>query len=118
MFSDNTTAVAYLRNQGGTLVPRLNEVAQRILRWAEQSGILLLPQFVMGKKNVVADALSRPNQVIHSEWMLDQRVFDDLRKRWPVLIDLFATSLSRRCSAYFAPMADPQAVATDAMLQS
>ena len=35
VFSDNTTAVAYLRRQGGTLSPALNVVAQRILRWAE-----------------------------------------------------------------------------------
>ena len=32
VFSDNTTAVAYLRRQGGTLSPALNAVAQHILR--------------------------------------------------------------------------------------
>ena len=32
LFCDNTTAIAYLRKQGGTLSPHLNEVAQRVLR--------------------------------------------------------------------------------------
>ena len=34
----------------------------------------------MGKHNVLADALSRPNQVLGSEWMLKQEVFRDLRR--------------------------------------
>ena len=64
VFSDNTTTVAYLRRQGGTLSPALYTVAQRVLRWAEQLNIILMPQFVPGRNNVVADAVSRPNQVI------------------------------------------------------
>ena len=44
VFSDNTTAVAYLRRQGGTLSPALNAVAQRIMRWTEQLNIILMPQ--------------------------------------------------------------------------
>ena len=118
VFSNNTTAVVYLRRQGGTLSPALNAVAQRVLRWAEQLNIILMPQFVPGRNNVVADALSRPNQVIGSEWMLHQEVFNWLCERWPVTIDLFASSLSHRCSVYFAPVLDPLAAGTDAMLQS
>ena len=118
VFSDNTTAVAYLRRQGGTLFLSLNAVAQRILRWAERVNIILMPQFVPGRNNVVADALSRPNQALGSEWMLHQDVFNWLRQRWPVTIDLFASSLSHRCSVYFAPVSDPMAAGMDAMLQS
>ena len=80
VFSDNMTAVAYLRRQRGTLSPALNAVAQRILRWAEQLDIVLIPQFVPGRSNVVADALSRPDQVLGSEWMLHQEVFSWLRE--------------------------------------
>ena len=118
VFSDNMTAVAYLRRQGGTLSQALNAVAQCILHWAEQLNIVLMPQFVPGRNNMVADALSRPNQVIGSEWVLHQEVFNWLRERWPVTIDLFASSISHRCSVYFAPMSDPMAAGTDAMLQS
>ena len=34
LFCDNTTAISYLRRQGGLLSPLLNSVTQRILRWA------------------------------------------------------------------------------------
>ena len=66
----------------------------------------------------MADALSRPNQIIGSEWMLHQEVFNWLHERWPVTIDLFASSLSHRCSVYFASVSDTMAAGTDAMLQS
>ena len=116
MFLADTTAVAYLRHQGGTLSPTLNEVAQRILCWAEQEEISL-PQFVPGKDSVVADSLSWPNQVVGTEWTLHQEVFDSLRKRWPVMIDVFASSLNHRCGVYFAPVSDPLTAGMDAMLQ-
>ena len=109
LFCDNTTAISYLRRQGGTHSPLLNSIAQRILRWAEGMGISLMPQFVLGIHNVVADALSRPGQIVGCEWSLSQEVFVDLRKRWPVTIDLFATSLNRKCCVYFPTVWDPMA---------
>ena len=88
VFSDNTTADAYLRNQGGLRSPLLNSVAQRILRWAEENQIFLLPQFVLGKLNVVADILSRPEQDFGSEWTLHPEVFRDISRKWPVYLSL------------------------------
>ena len=75
VFIDNSTAIAYLRNQGGTRSPLLNSVAQRILRWVESVLMVLAPQFIKGKNNVLADSLSRPNQVQGLEWTLKQEVF-------------------------------------------
>ena len=117
VFLDNTTAVAYLRHQGGMLSPALNEAAQWILRWAECE-ISIHPQFVLGKNNVVADTLSLPSQVVETEWTLHQEVFDSLRKRWPVMVDLFVSSLNHLCSVYFVPILDPMAAETDVILQS
>ena len=94
VFVDNSTAIAYLRNEGGTRSPLLNAIAQRILRWAESRQVTLAPQLIMGRHNVLADSLSRPNQVLGSEWTLKTEVFQELRKRWPVTIDLFDTSLN------------------------
>ena len=118
IFADNSTAIAYLHNQGGTRFQLLNVIAQRILRWAESLPVTLAPQFIMGRHNVLADALSRPNQVLGSEWTLKTKVFQELRKRWPVTIDLFATSLSHQCCPYFSPFHDPNVLGTDALLQS
>ena len=79
---------------------------------------MLSPQFIMGKHNVLADSLSRPNQTQGSEWTLKLEVFQELRKRWTVSIDLFATSLNHRCSRYFSPFHDRNALGTDALLQN
>ena len=76
VFSDNTTSVAYLRRQGGTLSLALNAVAQCILCWAEQLNIILMPQFVPGRNNVVADTLSRPDQVL---------VFEESQLLFPII---------------------------------
>ena len=118
IFADNSTAISYLRNQGGTHSSFLNSIAQRILRWAESLSVVISPQFIMGKHNVLADALSRPNQILGSEWTLKQEVFRDLCRRWPVSIDLFATSQNHRCSIYFSPYHDHNALGTDALLQN
>ena len=117
VFADNTTALAYLKNQGGTRSAVLNQTAQDLLRWAELHSVSLLPQFIMGHNNVLADALSRPNQVLGLEWTLKLPVFHQLRKRWPVSIDLLATSLNHRCIPYFSPFHDPNSIRTDALLQ-
>ena len=57
VFADNTTAIAYLRNQGGTLSESLNQEAQGILRWAEEMGTTLVPQFILGRHNILADSV-------------------------------------------------------------
>ena len=118
LFVDNSTAVVYLRNQGGARSQLLNSIAQRILRWAESLPVVLAPQFIMGRNNVLADSLSRPNQILGSEWTLKAEVFQDLRKRWPVSIDLFATSLNHQCYPYFSSFHDPNTQGTDALLQN
>ena len=118
VFADNSTAISYLRNQGGTHSSFLNSIAQRILCWAEDLPVVISPHFIMGKHNVLADALSRPNQILGSKWTLKQEVFRDLCRRWPVSIDLFATSQNHRCSIYFSPYHDRNALGMDALLQN
>ena len=117
LFCDNTTTVAYLRSSGGTFSSTLNDTAREILLWTETNRVRLLPQFIMGSSNVTADILSRPNQVIGSEWTLHQEVVDHLVHKWPAVIDLFATSLTARLPVYFSPASDSRAAWTDALLQ-
>ena len=98
---------------GGMLSPALN-----LLSWAVSQGISIVPQFIMMSRNVVADSLSRQDQVIGSEWTLVQEVVDELGKKWPATVDLFTTSLNFRLPLYFSPLSDPMAAGTDAFLQS
>ena len=118
VFSDNTTALAYLKKQGGTRSATLNTVAQPVLHLCEAAQIQLLPQFILGQLNVLANSLSCKGQVIGSEWTLCSEAFHQLLRQWPATIDLFATSLNTRLSVYFSRMVDPQSAGTDAMLQS
>ena len=99
-------------------MPFLNEIAQCILHWAESHRIVLASQFIMGQNNVLADVLSHSNQAQGSEWTLKMEVFEKLCYHWPVTVNLFVTSANRRCSLYFSPFRDPQALGTDAMLHS
>ena len=116
LFADNTTALAYLQNQGGTHSSLLNSVAQAILRLCESHRIRLVPQFILGRLNVMADSLSRRSQVLGSEWTLCFPAFRDLLLLWPATIDLFATSLNHHLPVYFSPMDDPQSAGTDAIM--
>ena len=101
VFCDNVTAVVYLRKEGGTRSPLLNTIAQGILRWSELLAIRLASQFIPDSNNVLADALSRPHQLPHSEWSLNRvsefvssvagadRFVCDLRKS--PMLDLFSS---------------------------
>ena len=113
LFMDSTSALAYLRKEGGTCSATLNSVAQSILRFCESNGVRLLPQFVPRTLNILADSLSRGSQVLGSEWTLCQEVCRKLFRRWPVNIDLLATSMNH-CLQVYSSMVDPQAMGTDA----
>ena len=66
----------------------------------------------------MADALSRPGQVISTEWTLHQEVVDQLLRLWSCNVDAFATRLNYRLQSFFSPYQDPMALETDAFLQS
>ena len=118
VYLDNSTALAYLWKQGGTRSSSLNAVAQELLRLCESQLVRLLPQFIPGHLNVLADSLSRRSQVLGSEWTLCPQAFAELLRQWPATIDLFSTSMTHRLPVYFLPMYDPMYAGTDAMLQS
>ena len=119
VFSDNMTALSYLQKQGGTKSWSLFRLVQRIFLWLEENQIRLIPQFIQGVRNSVADALSRKGQILPTEWMLHPEVCRQIWKVWgQPMIDLFATSLTKRLPLYMAPHSDPMSVATDSMLQS
>ena len=112
---DNTTALAYLRNQGGTKSFALYQKASEILLWCRAHKISLSVQFVPGKLNVLADQLSRSNQILPTEWTICHSALQKVWARWSKpLVDLFATRYSSRLALYVSPVADPLAMATNA----
>ena len=82
LMSDNTSAVAYLRNQGGTKSLAMNDLATDICLWAEKRGMTLVPRYLPGHLNVLADHLSRRGQILKTEWSLNQTVADRIFRAW------------------------------------
>ena len=117
VFSDNATALSYLAKEGGTRSGILNAEAQSVLQWAEDHAVQIIPQFVKGSSNVLADCLSRRDQVISTEWTLHQDICSRLWRTWSYpTVDLFATRLNFRLPNFVSPFRDPMAIATDAFL--
>ena len=94
---DNSTAKAYLCNQGGTVSPFLSRLACQILSLTDKYGITLLPVYIPTHLNVEADYLSQ-NWLL-PEWHLLPQVALCL---WGLPeVDLLASSHSTKCQHYF-----------------
>ena len=67
----------------------------RFLSWCNPRGIVLRARHIPGHLNVIADKLSRHNQVIQTEWSISRQVFNLLCSRWAQPhVGLFATRLN------------------------
>ena len=67
---DNSTVVAYINKQGGTVSRPLCLLTSRLLRWTESFDVHLEARYLPGESNVLADVLSRRGQVVGTEWSL------------------------------------------------
>ena len=104
LMSDNTSAVAYLRNQGGTKSLAMNDLATDICLWAEKRGMTLVPRYLPGHLNVLADHLSRRGQILKTEWSLNQTVADRIFRAWGrPFVDLFALRKNTKLAIYVSP---------------
>ena len=115
LLADNTTAVAYIRNQGGTHSVSLYREARLLLLWCSQHQVTLLPFYMPGHLNSLADLLSRESQVLGTEWTLHSAIFRQLHRLVPALsVDLFSTRLNNQLPRFVSPCPDPLAWRTDA----
>ena len=112
---DNSTVVAYVNKQGGTVSRPLCLLTSRLLRWTESFDVHLEAGYLPGESNVLADVLSRRRQVVGTEWSLHPQVARALLRTWGnPSIDLFATCLNAKLPLYISLVPDPQAVFEDA----
>ena len=108
---DNSTVVAYVIKQGGTVSRALCLLASRLLRWTESLDIHLDARYLPGQANVLADLLSRSGQVVWTEWSLRLQVARSRLRVWGnPSINLFATSLNAKLPLYCSLVLDPQVV--------
>ena len=69
-----------------------------------------------GCLNVMADLLSRSNQVQSTEWSLHPQVFKQICQKWfTPHVDLFVTHLNHKLQLYLSPVPDPKAWDIDAL---
>ena len=88
----------------------------RLLSWCHPRGITLRARHIPGHLNVIADKLSRHNQVIQTEWSLSQPVFTLLCSKWTQpQVDLFATRFNHKLPRFVSPVPDLTAWAVDAL---
>ena len=112
---ENSTVVAYVNKQGGTVSRPLCLLTSRLLRWTESFDVHLEARYLPGESNVLADVLSRRGQVVGTEWSLHPQVARALLRTWGnPSIDLFATCLNAKLPLYCSLVPDPQAVFEDA----
>ena len=112
---DNSTVVAHVKKQGGTVSHSLCSLASHLVRWTERLDIHLDARYLPGQSNVLADLLSRQDQVIGTEWSLHPQVATALLRAWgSPSLDLFMTRLNAKLSLYCSLVPDPQVVFEDA----
>lgn len=115
--TDNSTVVSYINRQGGTKSAVLCVMTWRILHWCHLFGIQLKAAHIPGKRNVIADQLSRGRQIPKmTEWSLNQEIVQQIFRAFPTPnIDLFATRENRKLTVFSSPFLDPLAWGCDAL---
>ena len=66
--TDNSTVLAYINKQGETHSAEMCALLWKIMTWCHRYQITLKAWYIPGCLNVMADLLSRSNQVQSTEW--------------------------------------------------
>jgi len=104
---DNTTAVAYINNQGGTVSRELVALTKELWLWCLLRDISIKAQHLPGILNGVADKESR-EMLDRSDWKLNPAILAKVEQIWgPIEVDLFASRLTTQCPVYFSWQPDP-----------
>ena len=114
--TDNSTVVAYINKQGGTHSAEMCALLWKIMTWCHHYHITLKARHIPGCLNVMADLLSKSNQVQSTEWSLHPQVFKQICQKWfTPHVDLFATHLNHKLPLYVSPIPDRRAWDIDAL---
>ena len=114
--TDNSTVVAYINKQGGTHSAEMCALLWKILTWCHRYQITLKARHIPGCLNVMADMLSKSNQVQSAEWSLHPQVFKQICLKWfTPQVDLFDTRLNHKVPLYVSPVPDQNAWDIDAL---
>ena len=111
---DNTTAVCYIQNMGGTKSMHCNTITKQIWDYCIQRNMWLRASHLPGSRNYEADLESRHFND-RTEWMLDRNIYEQITHKFGhPTIDLFATRSKTQCPVYASWRPDPDAQIVDA----
>ena len=114
--TDNSIVVAYINKQGRTHSAEMCALLWKIMTWCHHYHITLKARHIPGCVYMMADLLSRSNQVQSTEWSLHPQVFKQICQKWfTPHVDLFATHLNHKLPLYISPVPDPKAWDIDAL---
>ena len=114
VYTDNTTALAYVKHMGGVKSRTCNFWARVIWDWCEERDIWLSIAHLPGVLNVVADYKSR-HFVDNTEWQLNDKIWNKICKIFGTPeVDLFASRLNAKLEKFVVWGPDPEAYRIDA----
>jgi hypothetical protein len=113
---DNTTALAYVKKEGGMCSQLVLAEAEKALVLAHQMSVRILPVYIPTEENILADAAS-PFQEI-PDWRLHPNVFQAIAARWGLpVIDLFTSNASKQTKRFYSWNAFDNPEGVDALSQ-
>lgn len=117
LFTDCSSTVALLKNQGSLRSPTLQEIYKNIEKFLLNHHLSIRAAHVPGEHNSWADSLSRRFPT-GNDWVLPRKTFRRLCSQGPSpRIDLFAHPTNNRLSNFYAPLPYPLAAGADALSQ-
>ena len=115
---DNTTAVAYVNNMGGSKSLELDQLANDLWEWSISQEIWVSAVHIPGISNIDADEQSRNFNDEH-EWALNTGALQEITAEYPDLTtDLIATRLNHEFDTYCSWKPDPGCSFVDAFSQN
>ena len=107
----NVSAIAHLRNQGGTRSHQMCRMVIDTCKWAEKRSMMLIPRHLPGHINVLADHPSRRDQILKAEWSLNPAVARRVFRVWgSPQVDLFALKCNTKLATYMSHIRKPEKV--------
>ncbi|XP_036146143.1 uncharacterized protein LOC118646722 [Monomorium pharaonis] len=111
---DNLTALSYINRMGSIRFPHLSKLARKIWCWCADRNLFIYAAYIPSAQNIEADTESRAVSE-ETEWCLQQSYFDKISSVFGFFdIDLFASSINKKCPCFVSWLPDPLAFAVDA----
>lgn len=103
---DNKTAIAYINRYGGCRSTYCHEWACEIWKWCEVRKNYIFATYIPSKENIVADKASR-EEIDDTDFYLDQVTYNRVVNVLGLpKIDMFATSLTKKCNRFISWLPD------------